>query len=53
MPMVSQPQIGYLFGGWLTMGMALSLPFIAIGVWSMVTSRNREPSFRPLPQDTE
>ena len=25
------PQIGYLLGGWLTMGMVLSLPFIAIG----------------------
>ena len=47
------PQIGYLLGGWLTMGMVLSLPFIAIGLWSMVTSRNREPSFRPAPQDSE
>jgi phosphatidylglycerol---prolipoprotein diacylglyceryl transferase len=25
--------IGYLAGGWLTMGMVLSLPMIAVGVW--------------------
>jgi phosphatidylglycerol---prolipoprotein diacylglyceryl transferase len=25
--------IGYLAGGWLTMGMVLSLPLIAVGVW--------------------
>ncbi|MBL4892308.1 MAG: prolipoprotein diacylglyceryl transferase [Rhizobiaceae bacterium] len=28
-------QIGYLAGGWLTMGMVLSLPLLAIGIWSM------------------
>ncbi|MFK5978637.1 MAG: prolipoprotein diacylglyceryl transferase [Rhizobiaceae bacterium] len=27
--------IGYLAGGWLTMGMVLSLPLLAIGIWSM------------------
>jgi len=27
------PQLGYLFGGWLTMGMLLSLPMLLIGVW--------------------
>ncbi len=27
------PQLGYLFGGWLTMGMVLSLPMLLIGVW--------------------
>lgn len=40
------PQIGYLFGGWLTMGMVLSLPFIAIGLWSIATSKDRKPTFR-------
>ncbi len=25
--------IGYLAGGWLTMGMVLSLPLVAVGVW--------------------
>jgi phosphatidylglycerol---prolipoprotein diacylglyceryl transferase len=34
-------QIGYLFGGWLTMGMVLSLPLLAIGIWSMATARSR------------
>lgn len=35
--------LGYLVGGWLTMGMVLSLPMLAIGVWGMMTSRNRTP----------
>lgn len=30
--------IGYLAGDWLTMGMILSLPMLAIGIWSMVRS---------------
>lgn len=30
------PQIGYLAGGWLTMGMLLSLPMIAVGIWLIV-----------------
>ena len=25
-------QIGYLYGGWLTMGMVLSIPFVVIGL---------------------
>ncbi len=29
-------QLGYLYGGWLTMGMVLSLPMLAIGIWAMV-----------------
>lgn len=37
--------IGYLFGGWLTMGMVLSLPMILIGVWSMLKAR--EPAAEP------
>jgi len=36
-------QIGYLFGGWLTMGMMLSIPILLIGVWSIVTSGDRQP----------
>ncbi|MEP1209373.1 MAG: prolipoprotein diacylglyceryl transferase [Rhizobiaceae bacterium] len=35
--------IGYLAGGWLTMGMILSLPMLAIGIWGMVSSKNRPP----------
>lgn len=39
---VPDPQLGYLLGtGWITMGMILSLPLLAIGVWSMTTSANR------------
>ncbi|WP_322988110.1 prolipoprotein diacylglyceryl transferase [Hoeflea sp.] len=33
--------IGYLAGGWLTMGMVLSLPMIAIGIWAVVTAKSR------------
>ena len=29
------PQIGYLFGGWLTMGMVLSLPMLLGGLWGI------------------
>ncbi len=28
-------QIGYLAGGWLTMGMVLSLPMLLVGIWAM------------------
>ena len=35
------PQIGYLFGGWLTMGMVLSLPLLALGLWAMATAAGR------------
>lgn len=28
-------QIGYLFGNWLTMGMVLSLPMLAAGLWAI------------------
>lgn len=33
------PQLGYLFGGWLTMGMILSLPMVLIGLWAIATAR--------------
>ncbi len=32
-------QIGYLAGGWLTMGMLLSLPLIAVGGWLVKRAR--------------
>lgn len=32
-------QIGYLFGGWLTMGMLLSLPMVFIGLWAIARAR--------------
>jgi phosphatidylglycerol:prolipoprotein diacylglycerol transferase len=44
-------QIGYLFGGWLTMGMVLSLPMILAGVWAMATARKPAPS--PSAQPTQ
>src|SRR5690606_12750125 len=31
--------IGYLAGGWLTMGMLLSLPMVLFGLWAMASSR--------------
>ena len=33
------PQLGYLYGGWLTMGMILSLPMVAVGIWAMASAR--------------
>lgn len=36
------PQLGYLLGtGWITMGMILSLPVLAIGLWGMATASGR------------
>jgi phosphatidylglycerol:prolipoprotein diacylglycerol transferase len=32
-------QLGYLFGGWLTMGMVLSLPMVLIGLWAALRAR--------------
>lgn len=36
-------QIGYLAGGWLTMGMVLSLPLILVGLWMMATAKLAAP----------
>ena len=38
---VRQPdiQLGFLAGGWLTMGMVLSLPMIAAGFWAILRAR--------------
>lgn len=33
------PQLGYLAGGWLTMGMVLSLPMLAAGLWAIARAR--------------
>jgi len=35
------PQLGYLFGGWLTMGMLLSLPMLGLGAWLVWRARQR------------
>ena len=36
---VPDAQIGYLLGGWLTMGMVLSLPMVLAGIWAMATAK--------------
>ncbi len=36
--------IGYLAGGWLTMGMVLSLPMVLAGAWAMATARELKPA---------
>ena len=36
-------QLGYLYGGWLTMGMLLSLPMLAVGVWAILRARAAVP----------
>ncbi|WP_180900935.1 prolipoprotein diacylglyceryl transferase [Martelella soudanensis] len=42
------PQLGYLYGGFVTMGMVLSLPMLAVGLWGIwysgrMASRNTAP----------
>lgn len=32
---VPDAQLGYLFGGWLTMGMVLSVPMLLLGLWAI------------------
>lgn len=36
-------QLGYLAGGWLTMGMLLSLPMVLAGLWAMMSAGKRAP----------
>jgi phosphatidylglycerol:prolipoprotein diacylglycerol transferase len=36
---VPDAQLGYLAGGWLTMGMLLSLPMVLAGIWAMATAK--------------
>jgi phosphatidylglycerol:prolipoprotein diacylglycerol transferase len=47
------PQLGYLFGGWLTMGMILSTPMVLIGLWAMLQAREPrpDPAARSMPGD--
>jgi phosphatidylglycerol:prolipoprotein diacylglycerol transferase len=33
-------QIGYLAGNWLTMGMVLSTPMFALGLWAVLRARS-------------
>lgn len=35
-------QLGYLFGGWLTMGMLLSLPMVMLGMWLITLARRAD-----------
>jgi phosphatidylglycerol:prolipoprotein diacylglycerol transferase len=37
-------QIGYLAGGWLTMGMVLSVPMVLAGVWAMWRAQRAQPA---------
>lgn len=43
---VPDAQIGYLFGGWLTMGQVLCLPLLFAGLWLMFRSRKGGESAR-------
>lgn len=36
--------IGYLTGGWLTMGMLLSFPVVLAGIWGILRARNAAPA---------
>lgn len=45
-------QLGYLYGGWLTMGMLLSLPLLAIGIWAMASARPARPVLRSVTDGT-
>ena len=36
---VPDVQLGYLAGGWLTMGMVLSIPMVLAGIWAMATAK--------------
>ena len=36
---VPDAQIGFLAGGWLTMGMVLSMPMVLAGIWAMATAK--------------
>lgn len=33
-------QLGYLYGGWLTMGMVLCVPMVIIGLWAIFRARS-------------
>ncbi|BCH31461.1 prolipoprotein diacylglyceryl transferase [Mesorhizobium sp. L-8-10] len=40
-------QIGYLLGGWLTMGMVLSVPMVLIGLWAIARAKRAASQTRP------
>ncbi len=42
--------LGYLANGWLTMGIALSIPMLAIGLWGMVNAASRTPWYTRQPE---
>jgi phosphatidylglycerol:prolipoprotein diacylglycerol transferase len=44
--------LGFIAGGWLTMGMLLSLPLVAVGLWLLWLSR-RSPTLSPMPRPAE
>ena len=37
-------QLGFLYGGWLTMGMLLSVPLMLIGLWLIARANTRPPA---------
>jgi len=53
------PQLGFIAGGFATMGMLLSLPMLAVGIWAMARAfrrpveQDREPTPAPRPETTE
>ena len=42
--------IGYLYGGWLTMGMVLSVPMVLVGLWAVFTARPKTYGPRMAPE---
>lgn len=50
---VRQPdvQLGYLFGGWVTMGMLLSVPLILVGVGLLIFAHTRKLPQQGLPEE--
>ena len=38
---IPDAQVGYLYGGWLTMGMLLSLPMLLVAAWGIISARPR------------
>ncbi|MEX6505747.1 prolipoprotein diacylglyceryl transferase [Jiella sp. M17.18] len=42
-------QLGYLYGGWVTMGMVLSFPMLLVGIWAMATAKRRVYEPKALP----
>ena len=38
------PQLGFIAGGFATMGMLLSLPMLAVGIWAVIRAMRRPPA---------